>query len=61
VAEHAPDVVVHVGDPCLDGTHHPEDLDFAREQLDRLPAPWVSIPGNHDIGDNPGPASRRMR
>ena len=50
----APDLVVHVGDLCLDATHHPEDLDFAREQLERLPAPWVSIPGNHDIGDNPG-------
>jgi len=51
-----PDLVVHVGDLSLDGENDAEDLDYAREQLGRLrPAPWVAVPGNHDIGDNPIP------
>ena len=48
-----PDLVVHVGDLSLDGENDAEDLDYAREQLGRLsPAPWIAVPGNHDIGDN---------
>src|SRR5262249_43387153 len=31
------------------------DLTDPRRQLERLPAPWRAIPGNHDIGDNPWP------
>jgi 3',5'-cyclic AMP phosphodiesterase CpdA len=27
---------------------------MARRLLDQLPVPWVAVPGNHDIGDNPG-------
>ncbi len=48
-----PDLVVHVGDLSLDGQHDPEDLRHARRELDRLGSPWVAVPGNHDIGDNP--------
>ncbi len=52
----APDLVVHVGDLSLDGEHDAADLDYAREQLGRLaPTPWIAVPGNHDIGDNPIP------
>jgi 3',5'-cyclic AMP phosphodiesterase CpdA len=47
-----PDLVVHVGDLSLDGQHHPDELRHARRELDRLAAPWVAVPGNHDIGDN---------
>ena len=48
-----PDLVVHVGDLSLDGENDAEDLDYAVEQLGRLsPAPWIAVPGNHDIGDN---------
>ena len=51
-----PELVVHLGDLSLDGTHDEGDLDYARAQLDRLsPTPWVVVPGNHDIGDNPIP------
>jgi 3',5'-cyclic AMP phosphodiesterase CpdA len=53
VAEVRPDLVVHVGDLSLDGQHDPDDLRHARSELDRLAAPWVAVPGNHDIGDNP--------
>ena len=47
-------LVVHVGDLTLDGSHHKSDLEHARALLDALPVPWVAVPGNHDIGDNPG-------
>jgi 3',5'-cyclic AMP phosphodiesterase CpdA len=53
VDEVHPDLVVHVGDLSLDGQHHPDDLRHARRELDRLGVPWVAVPGNHDIGDNP--------
>ncbi len=43
----------------LDGAHQPDDLRLARAQLDRLPVPWLAIPGNHDIGDNPSPVTLR--
>jgi 3',5'-cyclic AMP phosphodiesterase CpdA len=49
-----PDLVLHVGDLSLDGAHYADDLVYARAQLERLaPTPWVAVPGNHDIGDNP--------
>lgn len=57
VAEVVPDLVIHLGDLSLDGAREPDDLRFARAQLDRLPVPWLAIPGNHDIGDNPSPAT----
>jgi 3',5'-cyclic-AMP phosphodiesterase len=61
VARHAvesgADLVVHLGDLTLDGAHVPAELAYARAALDELAVPWVAIPGNHDIGDNPG-ASR---
>jgi 3',5'-cyclic AMP phosphodiesterase CpdA len=48
------ELVIHVGDLTLDGAHEPADLVHARRLLDALPIPWVVVPGNHDIGDNPG-------
>lgn len=54
----APDLVIHLGDLCLDGAHDAADLRYGRDQLDRLPAPWRAVPGNHDIGDNPWPGAR---
>jgi 3',5'-cyclic-AMP phosphodiesterase len=51
-----PDLVIHLGDLCLDGTDGAA-LDEARTQLDRLPVPWRAVPGNHDIGDNPWPGA----
>jgi 3',5'-cyclic AMP phosphodiesterase CpdA len=49
-----PDLVIHVGDVSVDGAYHPDELRLARGQLDRLSPPWVAVPGNHDVGDNPG-------
>jgi 3',5'-cyclic AMP phosphodiesterase CpdA len=53
----APDVVIHLGDLSLDGTHSLGDLQYGREQLDRLAVPWYAVPGNHDVGDNPWPGA----
>lgn len=62
-----PDFIFVTGDMCLNGPKNPDDLAYARRQLDRLPAPWRAIPGNHDIGDvppdprNKGPITARRR
>lgn len=53
VAEEKPDFVFVTGDMCFNGPVNPDDLAYARGQMDRLPAPWRAIPGNHDIGDTP--------
>lgn len=47
-----PDLIVVTGDVVLSDPDEEDDHRFAREQLDRLPAPWRVLPGNHDIGDN---------
>lgn len=57
VADTRPDLVLHLGDLALEGTHGDGDLQYARAQLDRLPVPWLAVPGNHDIGDNPTPVT----
>ena len=53
----APDLVIHLGDLSLDGARSAADLRYGRAQLDRLPAPWRAVPGNHDIGNNPWPGA----
>lgn len=45
------ELVVAGGDLTLDGATSPSDLDYAREQLDRIGLPWAAVPGNHDIGE----------
>ncbi len=49
-----PDLVVHVGDVTVDGAHHPGELGLARQRLAEIPVPWHVVPGNHDVGENPG-------
>jgi alkaline phosphatase D len=49
-----PDLVIHTGDLSLDGVQDPTELTIARQHLDGLGVPGAAIPGNHDIGDNPG-------
>jgi 3',5'-cyclic AMP phosphodiesterase CpdA len=49
----APDLVIHVGDLCMDATHDRQDLAYGRAQMDQVPAPWRAVPGNHDVGDAP--------
>ncbi len=45
-----PELVVHAGDISTRGAEGEADLAHARRQLDRLPVPWVAVPGNHDVG-----------
>ncbi|MFM9939412.1 MAG: metallophosphoesterase family protein [Hyphomicrobiaceae bacterium] len=52
-----PDLIVNSGDLSLNGAGVEDDLVFAKAWHDKLPAPWVAIPGNHDIGEAP-PFSR---
>jgi 3',5'-cyclic AMP phosphodiesterase CpdA len=46
-----PDLVVLSGDIAFNAPDVPDDLAFAREQFERLPVPWLVIPGNHDVGE----------
>ena len=47
-----PDLIVHSGDVSFDGAGDEDDIAFARIEKDRLTAPWIAIPGNHDIGES---------
>lgn len=49
----APDLVIHTGDAAISDPDRVEDLAFARAQMDALGTPYLIVPGNHDIGDNP--------
>jgi 3',5'-cyclic AMP phosphodiesterase CpdA len=57
VSEHIdatrPDLIVNTGDLAFDAPTSPDDLKFAKELHDALPAPCRHLPGNHDVGDNP--------
>lgn len=57
VPESGANLVIHAGDLSLDGAHHGDDLARSRRWLEQLPVPWLVVPGNHDVGDNPGPAA----
>lgn len=50
VAEIAPDAVIVTGDLALNGPDDADDVMFAARQLERLPAAWFAVPGNHDVG-----------
>src|SRR5258708_10498063 len=54
-----PDLVVNSGDLAFDGPTNRDDLEFAKTLHAALPVPCRTLPGNHDVGDNPtlvGPA-----
>ena len=48
-----PDLVINSGDIALNGADVEDDLRFSAEQHARLQVPVRTIPGNHDLGDNP--------
>src|SRR5258705_11206327 len=54
-----PDLVVNSGDLAFGAPTNGDDLEFATMLHNPLPVSCRSLPGNHDIGDNPtsaGPA-----
>jgi 3',5'-cyclic AMP phosphodiesterase CpdA len=57
VSEHIgasrPDLVINTGDLAFDAPNNADELKFAKELHDALPVACRSLPGNHDIGDNP--------
>jgi 3',5'-cyclic AMP phosphodiesterase CpdA len=57
VSEHIdttrPDLVINSGDVSFDGPTNHDDLEFAKSLHDALPVECRTIPGNHDVGDNP--------
>lgn len=49
-----PDLTVITGDLSLDGADSEDDLAFTRHLFDRLPGEVLWLPGNHDVGEEPG-------
>jgi 3',5'-cyclic AMP phosphodiesterase CpdA len=48
-----PDLVINTGDIAFDAPTNRDDLEFAGTLHHALPTPCRTLPGNHDIGDNP--------
>jgi 3',5'-cyclic AMP phosphodiesterase CpdA len=48
-----PDLVINSGDLAFDAPTNHDDLEFAGMLHKALPVPCRTLPGNHDIGDNP--------
>ncbi|MEM8552058.1 MAG: metallophosphoesterase [Pseudomonadota bacterium] len=53
ICERAPDLVIHTGDAALSDPDRTDDIAFARQEMDALGLPYLIVPGNHDVGDNP--------
>lgn len=49
-----PDLVIHTGDLSINGADRKADLDFSMRAMERIDAPVRVLPGNHDVGEEPG-------
>ncbi|WP_416899634.1 MAG: metallophosphoesterase family protein [Minwuia sp.] len=49
-----PDLVIHTGDLSINGADRERDLSFSMEMMRLIEAPLRVLPGNHDIGEEPG-------
>src|SRR5437764_8366649 len=49
------DLVVHTGDLTVDGADHEEDMREGAELMRSLQAPFLAVPGNHDVGEAGNP------
>jgi 3',5'-cyclic AMP phosphodiesterase CpdA len=47
-----PDLIINTGDIVFEDPDSVVDRDFARRLHDQLPAPYVVLPGNHDVGES---------
>jgi len=59
IAAVKPDLVINTGDVAINGPDRPDDLAFAGTCHDAIAVEVISVPGNHDIGDNPGDGGHR--
>lgn len=50
----SPDLIVHTGDLTVNGVARPADLSFAAAAHRLADARMLSLPGNHDVGEEPG-------
>lgn len=49
-----PDLIVHTGDLSINGVEVEDDLVFAAAAHRLFDAPVLFVPGNHDVGEEPG-------
>lgn len=49
-----PDLVIHTGDLSINGADRERDLTYSMELMERFDAPVKVLPGNHDVGEEPG-------
>lgn len=54
IGREAPDLVVHLGDISAAGEEQVEDLVASADILNAIESSFCAVPGNHDVGDNPG-------
>jgi 3',5'-cyclic AMP phosphodiesterase CpdA len=47
-----PDLVIHTGDVVILNPDSPDDRQAARQLLERIDAPLLVLPGNHDVGES---------
>ncbi len=52
LAADPPDLIVNTGDIVFEDPDSVVDRDFARRLHEQLPAPFVVLPGNHDVGES---------
>lgn len=53
VSEQSVAATIHLGDITADAASEPAQLDYARAVLAAWPGRLLTLPGNHDVGDNP--------
>ena len=49
------DLVIHTGDLTVDGADHEEDMREGAALMRSLQAPFLAVPGNHDVGEAGNP------
>ena len=54
IAAEAPDLTIHLGDITACGSEAPEQFEEAATVFAGFPRDIRFLPGNHDVGDNPG-------
>lgn len=56
INERSPHLVIHTGDITFDGASEEDQLRRASELLKGIACEVLVVPGNHDVGELPGPA-----